>query len=364
MFKKQFDFILIKYLGIFYAVFTIIEALSASYLKTIGYYSHYSWLNVWVYTIIFDWITVMIYMIFVSYLTKKIHQKKINIKLILAIHFLLALFLNFFLLTVILFKNNLFKNNIEGVNRTASVSYYLYYIDLTFLIYFSMLSIIYGYYYIKKIKAGENQKTKLQTQLVSTKMNMLKAQLHPHFVFNTLNSISSLITVDKEKSQALIIDFIDLFKGILKTKDELLIPLHKELNLLDKYINIIAERFSDHLTIQKFIEINLSNVLIPNMLLQPLIENAIKHGYSYEKTELVIKLSIYKSINHLIISIKNNGKLIENEFSVLLEKGIGLKNTYDRLHNLFENDFDFIVKNNDTESGVETYIKIPYQIAK
>ncbi|HHC80134.1 MAG TPA: hypothetical protein ENK46_09650 [Flavobacteriia bacterium] len=364
MFKKSFNLRLIKYLGIFYAIIAIVQALNSSYFKMKGYFPNYTWLDIWVYTVLSDWTTVMVYMIFVSYLTKKMHQKKLNINLIFIIHFFLSLLLNLVLMTSVLFKNFLVSGDIEKITKTISVNYFLSYIDITFLTYFSMLSIIYGYYYIKKIKTSENQKTKLQTQLVSIKMNMLKAQLHPHFVFNTLNSISSLITVDKEKSQVLITNFIDLFKGILKTKEELLIPVQRELNLLDKYISIIIERFSDHLTIQKNIDVNTLEVLIPNMLLQPLLENAIKHGYSYENTKLIIKLSIYKNADYLIILIENNGQLLKNEFYQLLKKGIGLKNTQERLHNLFGGNFEFIVKNNNDNSGVITFIKIPYQTLK
>ena len=109
-----------------------------------------------------------------------------------------------------------------------------------------------------------------------TNLNMLKAQLHPHFIFNTLNSISALVEIDKEKSQNLIADFGDLFRDILEFKDENLIPLRKELEILDKYIAIISVRFSDHLSIEKEIENDVENELVPHMLLQPMVENAIK----------------------------------------------------------------------------------------
>ena len=364
MLKKLFNQKLIKYLGVFYAIVTFVQALNSSYFKAKGYFTHYAWIDIWVYTPISDWTSVMIFMVFSSYITKRMHANNINLKLIFAIHFLLSLGLTIFLMTTVSIKTSLVSGNFDTIMKNITFSYYIPYLDICFLTYFSMLSIIYGHHYITKIKDSENQKTKLQTQLISTKMNILKAQLHPHFVFNTLNSISSLIVVDKKKSQTLIANFIDLFKGILQNKETHLTSLHNELTLLDKYIGIIIERFSDHLIIKKNIDKSLKDALIPNMLLQPLLENAIKHGYSYEKTELVINLTISKKDDNLIITIINNGTLLKKKYRELLKNGIGLKNTNDRLHNLFENNFDFIVKNNETKSGVETFIKIPYLTSK
>lgn len=360
MLKKIIDLKLIKYLAIYYAIIALIGGAKKSFYKIKGYYSDtYTWFDMWVYDVLFDWFAVMIFMIFVAYITKKMQVSNMNLKLVFLIHFLLSLILSFFIFISASFFVFLILGDITRVARNTTFRHFMLYIDINFLIYFSMLSIIYGYYYIKKIHASETQKTKLQTQLVSTKMNILRAQLHPHFVFNTLNSISSLIVIDKNKAQFLITAFSDLFKGVLEIKNGYFIPLHKELNLLDKFIDIISARFSDHILIQKNIEANLESVQIPNMLLQPLLENTIKHGYSYEKTELSIKLSINKSTNYLIILIENDGKLLKDKFSKLLKKGIGLKNTYERLFTLYGDDFEFNIRNNITKSGVEAFIKIP-----
>ncbi|MGV6828293.1 MAG: sensor histidine kinase [Flavobacteriales bacterium] len=243
--------------------------------------------------------------------------------------------------------------------NNVTFRHFMLVIDLNFLVYFAMLGIIYGYYYLQKIKGIEAQKNRLQQQLINSKMNVLKSQLHPHFVFNTLNSISSLIDIDKNKSQNLIADFGDLFRGILEIKNEHLIPLEKEINLLDKYIDIISVRFSDHLIINKNIEEELKDCLVPNMIIQPLLENAIKHGYSYNKTNLIIDLSIFKKEKYLIIIIENDGDLLNEKFNELLGLGTGIRTTQERLYTLFGSNFKFILKNNKAKTGVLAFIKIP-----
>jgi LytS/YehU family sensor histidine kinase len=205
----------------------------------------------------------------------------------------------------------------------------------------------------------EIQKAQIETHLANANLNMLKAQLHPHFIFNTLNSISALVEIDKEKSQNLIADFGDLFRDILDFKDENLIPLQKELALLDKYIAIISVRFSDHLSIEKEIQKDIENELVPHMLLQPMFENALKHGYGYNSTELNVSLKIYKNNDYLFIEIENDGELLTQPYEELLQNGTGLKNTQDRLKTLYGNEVSFKVENNKSNTGVVTFIKIP-----
>src|SRR5690606_40619707 len=117
--------------------------------------------------------------------------------------------------------------------------------------------------------------------------------------------------------------------------------LQKELALLDKYIAIISIRFSDHLSIEKNIQNGVGNELVPHMLLQPMVENALKHGYGYNSTELNVKLKIYKENDYLFIKIENDGELLTQSFEQLLQNGTGLKNTQDRLKTLYGNEVLF-----------------------
>jgi len=236
---------------------------------------------------------------------------------------------------------------------------FMYVLDVNFLIYFAMVFIIYTYYYVNEVKEEEERRGKLETQLVNTRMKMLTSQLQPHFLFNTLNSISSLIEIDPKSARDTIADLSDFLREILYNSDEKFITLEKELGVLEYYLNIVKMRFSDHLIIEEYIDPKLMPFKIPAIILQPIIENSIKYGYSYDHTNLTIKISVYLEKHCIVFKVENNGKLLTENFSALLTKGVGLSNLNERLLNLYENKHILNMKNNPDGTGVETLIKLP-----
>jgi LytS/YehU family sensor histidine kinase len=137
--------------------------------------------------------------------------------------------------------------------------------------------------------------------------------------------------------------------------------LEKELRILEFYLNIIKVRFSDHLKISTEIDESLLSKLVPALLLQPILENSIKHGYDFNHTDLEILVKIYAEGKTLIIRVENNGAPVEAGHKLLLKRGMGLANINDRLENLYGNNYFFEVRNKNTGSGVETVIKIPIE---
>ena len=229
------------------------------------------------------------------------------------------------------------------------------YSDRHFMFYFINVFIIYSYYYFNELNKTELQKAQLKEQLSSVKVNVLKYQLHPHFFFNTLNSISSLIETDTKLAQNTLADFSDLLRDILFLKDSNLMPLDVEMKILKRYIDIMTIRFSDHLQVDIDIQENLDNVLIPSLILQPIIENSIKHGYSYKSTDLIIRIAIHKIKNKLHILIGNNGEPLKET----IKYSNGLLNTIDRLKTLYEDQYIFELKNDPETKEVVTRIVIP-----
>jgi len=366
--KKYIDLKLLKYLTIFYTVYVLVNLSRKVYLKLNGIrFEHVSWRRLLTYNIFMDWVTVLVFMVIMSYWTKRMFERGFHWKYVVAIHvfcsFLIGYFVFFFSgLTGVIFGDISFE---KLFTQTVSFQHFMFVIELNFLIYFAMIGIINVYYYIKKVKNIELRAAQLQTHLATTKLSVLKAQLHPHFIFNTLNSISSLIEIDPEKSQNLVADFGDLFREILELKDENTIPLKQELNLLNKYIDIILVRFSDHLVIKQHIEEGMEEAQLPNMILQPLVENSVKHGYSYQKTQLNIHLSVFKKDGFLHIEIENDGAPLTASFEDLLEKGMGLSNTQGRLQTLYGTRYKFEIKNKEDDAkGVLTKVCIPFSTEK
>ena len=195
-------------------------------------------------------------------------------------------------------------------------------------------------------------------------MKVLTEKLHPHFLFNTLNTIFSLIDINKKKAQNTIVDLSDLLREIIDLKEDNLITLDQELSLLKKYLDIKSIRFYDHLNINLDIEDGIENALIPSTIIQPLVENSIKHGYSLNHPQLDIDISIYKKEKNLVIIIKNNGKKLETSLKNLQKQGIGIKNTIERLQILYKKKFEFILENIPDNNGVITKITIPYRLSE
>jgi len=179
-------------------------------------------------------------------------------------------------------------------------------------------------------------------------------------LFNTLNSISSLIEIDSKSARDTIADLSDFLREIIYNSDEKYITLQKELDVLKYYLNIVKIRFSDHLTIEEDIDPKLMPYRIPAIILQPILENSIKYGYSYTHTKLIIKITISCVEDFIVFKVENNGELLIENFNVLLTKGVGLSNLKERLLNLYNDNHVLSMENKADRSGVETLIKLPF----
>jgi len=355
--KKYIDIQLFKLLILFYTITAIISLSKKAYFKIKGYGYEFSEWSELVIEGILDWVIVLSFMIIIAITTELLIFKKIKWKYIISIHLFLSLFIG----VVIYFLSSFFylltgEITIEEISITSYFASIISVVDLNFLIYFSMISIVYSYYYFQKTQKTELEKTQLSQQLTNAKMNVLKYQLHPHFLFNTLNSISSLIESDFKLAQDTIADFGDLLRDLLDLKDTNLIPLEEEMNISKRYLDIMALRFSDHLNVVLNIDKTICNTLVPSLILLPILENSIKHGYSYEKTNMEIELFISKVKNKVKIQIKNNGAPLKKS----VKYGHGLQNTIGRLKLLYKNNYKYTLKNIEKNKGVVTTIIIPY----
>lgn len=358
-FKKYIDLKLWLILAGFYTLFDLV------YLGKLAFFrANYpmgtqdSWGNIILYMAI-DWVVIVCYMILIAISTKRLLNKNYSWVKIISIHTVLSILIGF----IIRFVFDLFgiisgQISPQEYELEESLRRFMYVVDLNFLIYFAMVFIIYTYYYLKQVKETEKQRSLLESQLVNTRMKMLFSQLQPHFLFNTLNSISVLVDMDTKKAKDTIADLSDFLREILYSSEQSEIPLEQELKTLDYYLNILNIRFSGDLRIIKDIDERLLNKKIPALLLQPLIENSIKHGYSYNHSEIDILISIQYEKNNIIIKVENNGAELSQDTEQLMQKGVGLRNIKDRLINLYGKEFFFEIRNRENR-GVETIVKIP-----
>lgn len=194
----------------------------------------------------------------------------------------------------------------------------------------------------------------LERQLTQSRLETLKMQLNPHFLFNALHAIHSLIGYDNDKSKKLLLQISRLLRKILELSDQQLIALEEELELFKNYLAIEEERFHDRLTVVYNIDAQAKDTFVPSLLLQPLLENALKHGISLieGKGEINLKIELSESLLNITL-----GNTYDPKTSALESTGIGLKNVQKRLETLFPN--KFTMKTDPGSNWFEVLISIP-----
>lgn len=201
------------------------------------------------------------------------------------------------------------------------------------------------------------ERSQLETQLANARLDALKMQLQPHFLFNTLNSISVLMRDDATTANKMLIRLSELLRAALKSESSQEISLQEELEFLCGYLEIEQMRFQDRLTVDFAIENETLDAQIPNLILQPLVENAIRHGIAPLATAGEILIESRRENGFVELSVSDNGAGLQD--SADLQNGIGLKNTQERLEKLYGEQQKFEVVSGEN-GGLQVKIKIPY----
>ncbi|RPG31339.1 MAG: hypothetical protein CBB72_012425 [Muricauda sp. TMED12] len=344
----------------FYTVFLIISSSKMVYFKSIGErFNDSTWTYMFFGVYFTDYLLVVFFMSIVLLITKYMVIRNWAWGNMIVVHAVMSILLGIFIFTGLLTIQKLMGlHQIQSVDFNTLLYYYFNVIDLNFLIYFSIVGIAHTYYFINQLKEAEAAKNMEKLKLIGVRLNTLQAQINPHFFFNTLNSISSLMVNDVKKAQDTVVNVADLLRTMLDINEVTTILLSKELDILDKYLDIMQTRYPNSLVVEKQIDEGVDNYLVPSLIFQPILENAIKHGFSKDIKVLKVWVKVERTFDGgLMLSVENNGKPLPKSFDVSNTKGLGLKNTIDRLKILFEHKASFNMKN--TEQRVVVQIKIP-----
>ena len=198
-----------------------------------------------------------------------------------------------------------------------------------------------------------------QQLLLKARMDALSSQINPHFLFNTLNTVSSLIRMDPDTARGVVLKLSNILRRLLR-KHETFVPLREELQFIDDYLDIEVARFGrDNLDIVKQIEDSALEAFIPSMLLQPIVENCLKHGLAPKLGGGKIQLRAVQRDGRLQIEIEDNGVGIsEEKMPHVYVEGIGLSNVRERLHVLYGMDFHLDLASRPGE-GTLIRIEVP-----
>lgn len=234
--------------------------------------------------------------------------------------------------------------------------------SFNFFVYLSILGIVHTYYYLHKNKTIALESERLKRMMLDAKINALQSQLQPHFLFNAMNDISALMDVDVILAQDAIADLSNLLRKTLNIKDEKLISLRNELDILDSYLNIEKIRYGEKISVDIQTNIDANLIQIPPLTLQPFVENIVKHGFGIDHDSIKINISILKQDRLLVVLIENDGKPIPSDKQVIF--GNGISNVLSRLETLYTDKYSFSITNSkrsDNKTWVQVRITLPLQ---
>ncbi|HKS27923.1 MAG TPA: histidine kinase [Pyrinomonadaceae bacterium] len=235
---------------------------------------------------------------------------------------------------------------------------------LDFLIYSAILGIGYALDYYDKYRERETRAAQLEAQLAQAQLETLKMQLQPHFLFNTLHAISTLVRDEKTRAAvSMIAGLSGLLRHSLENIGRQEVSLREELEFLELYLDIQQMRFSDRLKVEMEIEPATLDAAVPNLILQPLVENAIRHGISPRVAGGQIQLSTRNENGILEIKVTDDGQGLKREWRVEDSRGIGLANTKARLEQLYGAEHRFSIRNREG-GGVEAMLAFPFRPAE
>jgi two-component system LytT family sensor kinase len=224
------------------------------------------------------------------------------------------------------------------------------------LAYWVIIAIVNTTNHYERIGVEQLRSSKLQAQLAEARLRTLQMQLQPHFVFNALHSLSDLVTDEPKTAVRLIARLGDFLRLTLQNSTAQGVPLKRELDFLDAYLEIERVRFGDRLKVVFAIDPQSLDAEVPSLILQPLVENAIRHGVASHIGPGLVQLVTKRRDQTLLIEIRDNGPGMPTN----AREGLGLRNTHERLRQTYGLKYSLEVRNQG-ESGVVVSCELPYR---
>jgi two-component system, LytTR family, sensor kinase len=235
-----------------------------------------------------------------------------------------------------------------------------YFMELAndFSVYLSMLGMIFLYHYFRYSKRQEVDKARLEASLARAQLQNLRLQIEPHFLFNAMNAISSVVYESPRVADEMIGRLSDLLRQVLKEDRSQEIPLSEELELVRLYTRVMESRLEDRLQVDIRVEDGGEAALVPQLVLQPLVENAIKYGINPLTFQVHVEVAAIRQNGHLQITVRDHGPGWPK--TAFNEGGIGLRNTEARLSRLYGED-QSLLKSNAQDGGAIVEVRVPFR---
>ena len=231
---------------------------------------------------------------------------------------------------------------------------------LELITYAAILAAGYTIDSMRRLALREADAARLSAELSKAQLDALRRQLEPHFLFNSLNGISGLVrSRENDAAVDMIAGLSDLLRRVLEDSGSQLVPLAEELSFLERYVELQSMRFGDRLSVTVDIPFALYSALVPGLILQPLVENAILHGIERRVEGGSIRIGAQAEGSVLTLYVHNDGPAL-SAAAPGARSGVGLSNTRGRLDRLYGSAGTIELRNHD-EAGVETIVQVPYR---
>jgi len=223
------------------------------------------------------------------------------------------------------------------------------------MVYFAVLGSGVARDYFMRYRTRLHETARLRGQLAQARLDALRSQLNPHFLFNTLNAVSALVERDPRGVRRMIARLSDLLRYTLDESTEQEVTLDRELDLLGEYVELMQIRFQGKLTVDIAVDDGVRRALVPNLILQPILENAIKHGVGQVSGEGAIRIAAKRVGDDLVVTIVDSGPGPAGG-----AEGVGLRNTNERLQALYGDGYRAELRRSDA-GGAEAVVRMPFR---
>jgi two-component system LytT family sensor kinase len=256
----------------------------------------------------------------------------------------------------------------SGDIKPASVTWWVYAqrhflsdLDWCLMVYSAIVGVSHALAYHRESQERKLKEAQLETRLIEARLKTLEAELHPHFLFNTLHAISTLVHRDPESADRMISRLSDLLRITFDRSGEATISLKEEIEFLQKYLDIEQTRFQDRLTVRVEVDPEVLDAEVPRMILQPLVENAMKHGIAHSIEKGHVHIEAGRENDRLWMEVRDNGGGLHGGTLKKLRTGVGLSNTRARLDVLYpgRHRLEFT----ELHGGLAVRVEIPFQRA-
>jgi LytS/YehU family sensor histidine kinase len=240
--------------------------------------------------------------------------------------------------------------------------YFTRHAQVSLITYWMLVGAVLLYRMRDEAHRRELRSSKLEAELSAAQLEVLRAQIHPHFLFNTLQAATTLIHEDPDGAEDILLRLSELLRVSVDESYIHEVPLERELEVLDLYLGIQARRFGDRLQFEASIDQNVRDCMVPVLVLQPLVENAIRHGIGRHKGTDTVSVRAFQEGEFLRIEVRNLNSSLEDTSAEIPGRGVGLTNTRSRLEQLYGKRQEFGLRNLEP-TGVCAELSIPLRSA-